>query len=252
LGPLPFVCEGGVHCFCTCLPTRPFLPGTQFLATITSADNVSSIFLVHGQRGVYTGNVRLPMHVFARKSVLHLLARRLAFWPKSLSRTMFSPSFHVHGQRRVYTGNVWLPMHVFARKTILHVLARRLVFCPKSLSRAMFLPSFHVHGQRRVYTGNVGLPMHVFGRKSVLHVVAQRLVFWPKSLSRTMFSPSFHVHGQRWVTDARCCPKVRFTRCCPALSFLAKITVAYHVLAQFSCTRASSGYRCTCFPEIPF
>src|SRR3954467_6480274 len=34
------------------------------------------------------------------------------------------------------------------------------------------------------------------------------------------------------------CPKVRFTRCCPALRFLAKITCAHHVFAQFSCTRA--------------
>jgi len=150
LGPLPFVCEGGVHCFCTCLPTRPFMPETHFLAKISSADHVSSIFLVHGQRRVYTGKVGLPMHVFARKSVVHVVARRLAFWPKSLSRTMFSPSFHVHGQRRVYTGNVGLPMHVFARKSILHVVARRLVFWPKSLSRTMFSSSYHVHGQRRV------------------------------------------------------------------------------------------------------
>ena len=92
-----------------------------------------------------------------------------------------------------------------------------------------------------MYTGNLGLPTHVFARKSVLHVFARRYVFWPKSHARTMIFPSFHVHGQRRVTDTRFCPKVRFTRLCPALRFLAKITCAYHVFAQFSCTRATSG-----------
>src|SRR4051812_7652974 len=35
---------------------------------------------------------------FARKSVLHDVAPRCVFWPKSHARTMFSPSFHVHEQ----------------------------------------------------------------------------------------------------------------------------------------------------------
>src|SRR3954465_10001251 len=83
-----------------------------------------------------------------------------------------------------------------------------------------------------------------FSRKSVLHDVAPRCVFWPKSHARTMFSPSFHVHEQGYVYmskgGCRCtfCPKVRFTRCCPALRFMAKITCAHHVFAQFSCKRA--------------
>src|SRR3954465_6609186 len=81
-----------------------------------------------------------------------------------------------------------------------------------------------------------------FARKSVLHDVAPRCVFWPKSHARTMFSPSFHVHeqGELYMSKGGCrcpfCPKVRFTRCCPALCFLAKITCAHHVFAQFSCT----------------
>lgn len=60
------------------------------------------------------------------------------------------------------------------------------------------------------------------------------------------------VHGQRRVTDTCFCPKVRFTRCCPVLSFLAKITSADYVLAQFSCTRATSGYRYTFCPKFRF
>jgi hypothetical protein len=150
----------------------------------------------------------------------------------------------------MYTGNVGLPYKFFPRKSVLHVVARRYVFWPKSLSRTMFSPSFHVHGQHLVYTRNIGLPIHVFARKSVLHVVARSYVFWPKSLSRTMFSPSFHVHGQRRVTDARCCPKVRFTRGCPALRFLSKITVMDHVFSQFSCTRATLGVHVSCFRPV--
>ena len=46
---------------------------------------------------------------------------------------------------------------------------------------------------------------------------------------------------QPYTVFARVCPHVRFTRFCPALRFLAKITCAYHVFAQFSCTRATSG-----------
>ena len=87
---------------------------------------------------------------------------------------------------------------------------------------------------------------------SVLHVFARRYVFWPKSHARTMILPSFHVHGQPRVTDTRFCPNVRFTRFCTALRFLAKITCAYHDFPQFSCTRATSGYRYTFLPESPF
>src|SRR3954462_8116661 len=54
------------------------------------------------------------------------------------------------------------------------------------------------------------------------------------------------------------CPKVRFTRCCPALRFLAKITCAHHVFAQFSWTRAWLGVHeqgwvpIPVLPESPF
>ena len=78
---------------------------------------------VHEQRRVYMGNVGLPIHVFARKSVLHVVARCLAFWPKSLARTMFWPSFHVHGQRRVTDTR-------FARNSVLRIVARLLAFWP--------------------------------------------------------------------------------------------------------------------------
>ena len=57
---------------------------------------------------------------------------------------------------------------------------------------------------------------------------------------------------QPYTVFARVCPHVRFTRFCPALRFLAKITCAYHDFAQFSCTRATSGYRYTFLPESPF
>src|SRR4051812_9217650 len=58
---------------------------------------------------------------FARKSVLHDVAPRCVFWPKSHARTMFSPSFHVHEQGRV-------PMPVFARKSVLQVVASHCDF----------------------------------------------------------------------------------------------------------------------------
>src|SRR3954453_17617927 len=54
------------------------------------------------------------------------------------------------------------------------------------------------------------------------------------------------------------CPKVRFTRCCPALCFLAKITCAHHVFAQFSCTSARLAVQeqgrvpMPVLPESPF
>jgi len=155
-----------VACFCpvfmytaksgnryTFLPESPFytlLPGATFLGqNHMRVPCFRPVFM-------YTANVGLPIHVFPRKSVLHVVARRYVFWPKSHARTMISPSFHVHGQRRVYTGKVRLPIHVFARKSVLHVVARRYVFWPKSHARTMISPSFHVHGQRRVYTGKVG------------------------------------------------------------------------------------------------
>src|SRR3954470_21127186 len=119
---------------------------------------------------------------FARKSVLHDVAPRCVFWPKSHARTMFSPSFHVHEQGRV-------PMPVLPESPFYTMFASRCVFWPKSHARTMFSPSFHVHEQGRV-------PMPVFARKSVLHDVAPRCVFWPKSHARNMFSPSFHVHEQ--------------------------------------------------------
>src|SRR3954462_558449 len=95
---------------------------------------------------MYMSKVRCTDARFARKSVLHDVAPRCVFWPKSHARTMFSPSFHVHEKGRY-----------------------RCPFCPK------------VRFMRCCPALRFFAKIARFARKFVLHNVAPRCVFWPKS-----------------------------------------------------------------------
>src|SRR3954463_11136774 len=97
----------------------------------------------------------------------------------------------------------------------------------------MFSPSFHVNEQGRV-------PMPVLPESPFYTMLPRAEFFGQNHMRAPCFRPVFMYMSK---VGYRCpfCPKVRFTRCCPALRFLAKITCAHHVFAQFSCTVARSG-----------
>src|SRR3954468_1218723 len=116
----------------------------------------------------------------------------------------------------------------FARKSVLHDVAPRCVFWPKSHARTMFSHSFHVHEQGRV-------PMPVLP-ESPFYTMLPRAAFFGQNHMRAPCFRTVFMYMSKVGYRCPFCPKVRFTRCCPALRFLAKITCAHHVFAQFSCT----------------